>query len=297
MATQIPIIMYHRIGGIHTRNLYQGYTDANIVMSEDTFYSQIKKLLKYYSIISLGDLANNIANGFVLPTHPCVITFDDGFHEMYDVVFPILMKLNLSATFFISGNYLAGTNHVRWLDLYYQLLDSSPPTYIDTIIKNTHPNLQNMTDIRMAFKHLLRQLPLKEKYQQLSDLKRALGVQVNIQSLNESLYLSPKHITEMANAGMYFGAHSMTHQVMAGLGREAAIREVDESIRCVREITKQKEVAFAYPFGGADSYTMETVSIVRESGVMCGCTSIPEMNNPRTPLFELRRIPAETFVL
>lgn len=296
MTIQIPIIMYHRIGGIHTRNLYHGYTDANIVISEDNFYSQIKKLLKYYSIISLGDLANNIADGFVLPTHPCVITFDDGFHEMYDIVFPILMKLNLSATFFISSNYLAGTNHVRWLDLYYQLLDSGSPTYIDTIIKNTHPNLQNMTDIRMAFKHLLRQLPLEEKYQRISDLKQALDVQVNAQSLNESLYLSPKNVIEMAKAGMSFGAHSMTHQVMTGLSREVVIYEVTESIRSVREITKQKEVSFAYPFGGVDSYTMETVNIVRESGAMCGCTSIPEMNNSRTPIFELRRIPAETFV-
>lgn len=109
MSTRIPIIMYHRIGGTHTRNLFQGYTDANIVMSEDTFYSQIRKLLKRYSIISLGGLVSIITNGLVLPTHPCVITFDDGFHEMYDIVFPILMKFNLSATFFISGDYLAGT--------------------------------------------------------------------------------------------------------------------------------------------------------------------------------------------
>ena len=297
MAIQIPIIMYHRIGGIHTRNLYQGYADANIVTPENTFYSQIKKLLKYYSIISLEDLVKNITDGFILPAHPCVITFDDGFHEMYDTVFPILMTLNLSATFFISGNYLAGTNHVRWLDSYYQLLDSGPSTYIDAIIRNTYPKLQNTTDVRTAFKYLLHQLPLEEKYQQLSGLRQVLGAQVNIQLLNESLYLSTKHIAEMAKDGMSFGAHSMTHQVMAGLSRDVVVREVDESIRNIREITKQKKVAFAYPFGGVDSYTIETMSIVRDSSAMCGCTSIPEMNNPRTSVFELRRIPAETLVL
>lgn len=100
----------------------------------------------------------------------------------------------------------------------------------------------------------------------------------------------------MSNAGTSFGAHGMTRQIMAGLESEIADHEVRESIQKIRRVTGQKDIAFAYPFGGTNSYNAETVRTVQESGTICGCASAPKMNTIRTPLFELNRIPAETFL-
>lgn len=289
--------MYHRISGIQTRGLYHGYIDARIVISEKKFSYQIEKIMDDYSIISLESLVGGLNYVHTLPDNPCVITFDDGFHEMYDIVFPILKKFNITATFFISGDHIAGTNRVRWLDLYYHLLDQISESDINNnpAIKNIHPNLRNSNDVRATLKQVLRELPLEKKYQLLSGLEKILGLQVDIQSLNELLYLSPSHIVEMTKAGMSFGAHGMAHQSMADMDPKIVMYEVRESIQKIRKLTGQKHVAFAYPFGGINSYTVETVKIVQENGAMCGCTSMPKMNTPETSLFGLNRIPAETF--
>ena len=288
--------MYHRISGIRTSNLYQGYNDARVVMSEKDFLSKIENIMSYYSIIPLEDLAKNIADLSVLPNNPCVLTFDDGFREMYSLVFPILKKFNITATFFISGDHIGGTNHVRWLDLYYYLLNKiSERNISDSIIRNIHPDLQESNDVRTTLKQILRRLPLEGKYQLLSKIEKKLELQVDIQSLNKSLYLSVDQIVEMSKSGMSFGAHSMTHQVLADLDSDTTTYEVRESLQKIRKITKQNNVAFAYPFGGRNSYTAEVVRMVRENGGMCACTSMPGMSTSSTPLFELRRIPAEEF--
>ncbi|MEX0918344.1 MAG: polysaccharide deacetylase family protein [Candidatus Paceibacterota bacterium] len=298
MSNEIPIIMYHRIDGVQTRNLYQGYIDAQIVIPEKDFYFQIEKITSYYSVIPLEKLVENLTNLSVLPKNPCVLTFDDGFHEMHSIVFPILKKFNITATFFVSGDHIAGTNQVRWLDLYYYLVNEiSERNTSNSIIRNIHPDLQESNDVNIALKQILRKLPLEEKYQLLLKIENELELQVDIQLLNKSLYLSLNQIKEMSKSGMFFGAHSMTHQVMANLDSDTALYEVRESLQKIRKITRQNNIAFAYPFGGRNSYTAEVVRMVRENGGMCGCTTIPEMNTSDTSIFELNRIPAEKFLI
>lgn len=295
MDFQALIVTYHRIEGARSRNLFRGFYDANVVTSEEALITQIKNLLKKYSIIALEELVDGMMNNVTLPDRPCVLTFDDGFREAYDVVFPILGKFDLPATFFISSDYLSDTGHVRWLDLYYYLVDNAHPKDIDSIIKHMNPSVSNAKDIRLAFKLFLKRAPLAQKYSILSDLAEALNLSIDTQSLNESLYLNPRHIKEMSSAEMSFGGHSVTHQVLGILDREAALREVFDSIERVRRLTDQKKVGFAYPFGGKDSFTVDTISIVKDSGAMCGCTSMPGVNISDTSLFELKRIQAEQF--
>lgn len=295
MSFQALIVTYHRIESSRLPKPYKGFYDANVVTSEEMLIVQIKNLLTQYSVISLGELIDGMTNQVTLPTNPCVLTFDDGFREMYGVVFPILKKFDLPATFFISGDYMANTGQVRWLDLYYYLLDSAHTGDVDSALRSIIPNAAHAKDARTGFKLFLKKAPLAEKYSILSDLAAALQSSINTQSLSESLYLHPRQIREMSSDGMSFGGHSMTHQMLSALDKETALREVFNSIEEVRSLTGQKKVGFAYPFGGKDSFATDTTSIVKESGAMCGCTAIPGVNISSTPVFELKRIQAEQF--
>ena len=49
---------------------------------------------------------DSVKNNTILPKNSFMITFDDGFRELYDIVAPILQEKKLTATIFLTRNYL-----------------------------------------------------------------------------------------------------------------------------------------------------------------------------------------------
>lgn len=290
----MPIYMYHRVYSQKTRHTFSGYSDAGIVLPVEKFIAQIRKIKQKYTVLSLHELASLLRDQESVPKNSCVLTVDDGFHDAHDVILPVLREAQITATFFITGNFLAGTNQVRWLDLYYYLLDNVTSDDIDRIIKKIYLGLPSEDSAHIAFKKILRRSKSKEQRRLLSEFAREAGVVPDVKALNQGLYLSTENIVEMLDCGMSFGAHGMMHQELANLDAEEQHFEISESLRVIKRISGLSNPPFAYPFGGTSSYSPKTVSIVAACGAICGCTSIPQMNTTSTPLLELRRIPAET---
>ena len=92
------ILLYHNVGR----------DGAYLTVTPENFAAQIDFLFKNeYNIISLHDLADNLAHGRPVKPKTVVLTFDDGFTGVYDFVFPILRERHIPATFFIATD-LAG---------------------------------------------------------------------------------------------------------------------------------------------------------------------------------------------
>ncbi|GAG29378.1 unnamed protein product, partial [marine sediment metagenome] len=101
MKNECIIVPYHYVHN-PTKDFPRVYTKT----IED-FEDQIKYLSEKYKIISLKDYVSFL-NGKKkkIPSKTCILTFDDGLVDHYKNVLPILKKLNLPATFFISGQPL-----------------------------------------------------------------------------------------------------------------------------------------------------------------------------------------------
>lgn len=85
--SKIPVLMYHAID----------YGNNSLYVSKVDFENQISYLVKNnYNFITFEDLANNN-----IPSNPIIITFDDGYHDLYTNAFPILKKYNVRATAFL----------------------------------------------------------------------------------------------------------------------------------------------------------------------------------------------------
>ena len=78
---------------------------------------------KRYSIISLNELPLSKGQG-TIPHNSCVLTFDDGYIDHYKM--SSCTKIEASSDFFITGDGIAGTKKVRWLDKFYYILDNTP---------------------------------------------------------------------------------------------------------------------------------------------------------------------------
>ncbi len=45
---------------------------------------------------------------------PIIITFDDGYSDNFTIGYPILRKLDMKATIFITSDFVSTTNHLSW---------------------------------------------------------------------------------------------------------------------------------------------------------------------------------------
>jgi peptidoglycan/xylan/chitin deacetylase (PgdA/CDA1 family) len=95
----VVILLYHRIGG---------GTRSEIDMAAPVFERQMRYLRRHSMIVSLDEVAEFRARRSVQPAARDIvaITFDDGYAEMYDVVYPILRRHEIPATIYVPAMYI-----------------------------------------------------------------------------------------------------------------------------------------------------------------------------------------------
>lgn len=88
--------MYHSIG------------DSAGSVSIDQFNSQMLWLRRHAQVISLEEMLQT--RTATHPTLNCVISFDDGYQNLYENAFPVLYKLNFPAVAYIPAGVIGETN-------------------------------------------------------------------------------------------------------------------------------------------------------------------------------------------
>jgi peptidoglycan/xylan/chitin deacetylase (PgdA/CDA1 family) len=71
------------------------------------FEAQMRWVRSWFNVLPLGAAIDRLYAG-TIPPRALAITFDDGYADNEELAAPILARLGLSATFFISTGYLGG---------------------------------------------------------------------------------------------------------------------------------------------------------------------------------------------
>ena len=96
----VPILLYHSISS-------DSSADSRYAVSVTDFKDQMQQLRYWgYSPIAIKDLVDHINKGHSLPRRPIVITFDDGYLDVFDHAFPIMERYGITGTVYIVANRL-----------------------------------------------------------------------------------------------------------------------------------------------------------------------------------------------
>ncbi len=103
----VPILMYHKIDSVQ-------HDDTTYWVRTKDFEEQLKSLKALgYTSISLYDFYQYKFNGVSLPDKPIILTFDDGYQNIYMQAYPIMKQYNFTGTLFIITNYVADSSSRR----------------------------------------------------------------------------------------------------------------------------------------------------------------------------------------
>ena len=96
---EVPILMYHYVSELPSdADVYR----RDLTVSPEAFEAQLEYLDEAgYHPITLTDVYLYLTEGYPLPEKPVVLTFDDGYRDAYEVVFPKLLEHGFPGTFFV----------------------------------------------------------------------------------------------------------------------------------------------------------------------------------------------------
>lgn len=113
----IPIYMYHHVSSLPTHDQF----NFNLTVTTADFNAQLNWMQKQgYHAITMTELFDTFYDGKALPRKPMILSFDDGYADVYTYALPALLAHHYRGVFYIitgmiGGNYMTW-NEVRDLD-------------------------------------------------------------------------------------------------------------------------------------------------------------------------------------
>ncbi len=103
-TADVPILMFHYVSTPPAdADIYR----RDLSVAPDLFAAQLDRLLADgYTTISLYDLMANLGHGAPLPEKPVVLTFDDGYRDLYENALPALRARGMKATVFVLTDFM-----------------------------------------------------------------------------------------------------------------------------------------------------------------------------------------------
>ncbi|MBN1341187.1 MAG: polysaccharide deacetylase family protein [Phycisphaerae bacterium] len=207
-----------------------------------------------------------------LPSRACVLTFDDGFRDNYEVALPVLREFGVPATFFVASGYVAAGRPYE-ADALHDILRLAPPqaqVELDLRPWGGSPlqlSYSEEADRRFGYFKVAgifkNQIPYTARREVIDYLADRFGVDRG--SLALPAMMTPEQVRGLAEAGMTIGSHTEWHISLTADGPEEYARQLAGSRRTLEEMTGQPVGYFSYPFGDPQ-FCVSARELVREAG-------------------------------
>ena len=143
-GVQVPILMYHHIA---TPDDPKNVRASRLAVPPAQLDEQLAYLQRSgYTTISLDDMEAALHGSAMLPAHPVILTFDDGYQDFYTAAYPLLQHYHDRATVYIVTGWVGKPGYMTWAEL--EELAASPLITIGAHTQ-THPHLAKHSPARV----------------------------------------------------------------------------------------------------------------------------------------------------
>jgi peptidoglycan/xylan/chitin deacetylase (PgdA/CDA1 family) len=282
-ARSLAIVMYHGVTGdpLPVENWCQ--------IAAARFAEQLELLAAHYTLLSLREVVDRLERRAPLPRATAVLTFDDGFRNVFTTAHPLLAKHAAPATVFLVTGAL-GTRQPAWPDRLFHAFTTTQARHVDC--DGTRWELRGPSASAAVYREVvarLKDVDDARRHAALTELTTALAVPP-VPADSPLATLDWPEIERLAQAGVDFGSHTRTHPMLARCSEAVQEEELRSSRDAIRERLGRCDL-LAYPNGRSTDFTARTQAIAARLGYRCGLTAEPGLNRPHADVFALRRVP------
>jgi len=293
-SAQVVILLYHRV--IPASLIGDVCSLPDIVVTRETFARQMAFLAKSYRVLALDEYVRAAANREALPGRTAVVTFDDGWRDNWEFAFPVLKRYGVPATIFLTTGFI-GEDRMFWQEKLLFLLSRPGERDREMLLEQiahggewsaaVHESLHRF--VRDGSETALISGLTAVRESERDRLAQAIGERLGNPEFPRATnaFMGWEQVREMARAGVAFGAHSESHNLLTELPGEQLAVELERPAKAIEEKLGLPTVALAYPNGNVNE---EVVKAARAAGYEVACTTRPGLNDARTDPLLLRRV-------
>lgn len=247
---------------------------------------QVELLARSFELVSRDRLVAAVRGERALPDRSCVITFDDGLREQFELALPALVALGAPALFLVPGRPLAEgaalfvhkTHHVREQlsedefaqrvgrrldELREPVLDVSD----DDALAAYRYDAPEVARLKYVLNHVL---PERVRERVIDDLFHELVP--DEAAFARELYMPAEQVRELEQRHSAVGAHSYSHRPLALLGAAAAREDLARNAEILTSVTGVRPPVLSYPHGSAAAVSPEVAEAAGAEGFVAGFT-------------------------
>ncbi len=222
------------------------------------FESILRFLGKKYTFVSFDELSEHVyaqSNKRKL-LH---ITFDDGHKSFYENAFPVLKKMNIPATLFVSPAAIQKEENF-W---FQRIRPFDKAKWREHVFSKTSHLFTG--DISGFSAHaIMKSLPIEIMHEIIEDFEKENGL-LPAPYINVSV----DELVEMHGSGLVeIGAHTLNHPILANEADDNSRNEIMASVNGLNKLLSCHTRCFAYPNGLPEhDFGKREMSILRDMGI------------------------------
>ncbi len=247
-----------------------------------------------FNLIGLGDLFRRLREG-PPPSRAVAFTIDDGYLDHAEIAAPAFAAYDCPVTTFVTTGFLDRTVWFWWDRIEYILRATARRSLhvpagsgsID-LEWNDEPGRRRIT---ASFTDRCKALRESEKLAAIGALAAAAEVDVPAAAPPACAPMSWDQLRSCEKGGMSFGAHTLTHPILARCDDDQSRREIAGSWERLGQETRQPIPVFCYPNGGWTDFGPREIATLRDlrfDGAVVGAWGLADAG-------AVRRDPDEAF--
>ncbi|MBX3442329.1 MAG: polysaccharide deacetylase family protein [Planctomyces sp.] len=292
---KLLVLGYHGVvAEEHNASGYMASIDSYMhrnAISVTRFRRQMELLARLFHPVSATDLIEWLDGVRPLPSHPVLVTFDDGYQNNLDHAAPELEKLGIPALFNVATGYI-GHDRPLW-----------PMEFDSLVFQWTAPEFplpeggelplpadaRERIPLAERLRNRCKRLPDQQRRSYLSRLRETQPLVEDSIDRELVAFMDWDGVRRLADCGFCIGAHTVSHPILTRLSAEDLKRELAESKQAIESETGRACPWFTYPNGGVDDFSPQVAAAVRDAGYRVGFSLTRKLHTRLLPEFEIGR--------
>lgn len=290
----ITVLAYHALESPRfLRNV------LGIKACEADFKAQIEYIAANYNVLSMSELLSILSFRMPVPPNAIVITFDDGYADVFTIAYPKLKALGIPATVFLTTESVTCQKSI-WTNKLYGIIEAASNLKPTLEIAGHHMEL-DLSDPRFRMRDalsicsILKGMTPEERITALHSIARGLNVDPQYDPIEQLPMLNWEQVSILQRDGFLIGSHTVTHPILSRCSEERQWMELSESKHEIETKTSAPCRVLAYPNGQLGDATDATRAIAKECGYEAAFrftsgpvrSGIDNYDVPRHPVFEV----------
>lgn len=264
----LTIVMYH-----YVRDLKKSDYHRIKGLDVSLFKDHISHIRRQYTPVRVEDVLKALKRENQLPDNAVLLTFDDGYADHFEHVFPLLQENDMQGAFYVPVQAITEHKVLDANKIHFILAANEDIKAIIEEIRalvRQHSAVFNLEAFETYYKKLAH--PTRFDTAEVIFIKRLLQVELPIEvremitdtlflryvgmdeeQFSKKLYVSRENLRSMLSAGMHVGAHGYRHEWMGCMCPQEQLVEIEQSVAFLDQLGINKQLrTICYPYGSYD---------------------------------------------